>query len=152
MLEGVLQDEHGDYPAGSYVRSPPSISHTPRSELGCTVFVKLGQFAPHDRTQVHLDTASQFLAPVEARPGVAAMSLFADLQEQVRLEQWSPNAVVNLHAPGGLEVLVLGGEFTENGERFDLHSWLRLPPGATLQAAVGTQGCRVYIKAGHAES
>jgi len=29
VLEGVFQDEHGDYPAGSYVRNPPTSSHTP---------------------------------------------------------------------------------------------------------------------------
>lgn len=152
VFDGVLQDEHGAFPAGSYVRNPPSISHTPRSESGCTFFVKLGQFAPDDRTQVHLDTTLQVLAPVEARPAVSAMALFADLQEQVRLEHWAAGAVVNLHAPGGLEVFVLGGEFTEGSERFELQSWLRLPAGATLQAAVGMQGCRVWIKAGHAES
>jgi len=152
VLDGVLQDERGDFPAGSYVRNPLPLSHTPSSGSGCTLFVKLGQFAPDDQTQVHLDTPSQAFAPVEARPGVAAMSLFADLQEQVRLEHWAAGAVVNLHAPGGLEVLVLGGEFTESSERFELQSWLQLPAGATLQAAVGMQGCRVWIKAGHAES
>ena len=32
VLEGVFQDEHGDYPAGSYVRNPPTSAHTPGSE------------------------------------------------------------------------------------------------------------------------
>ncbi len=152
VLDGVLQDEHGDFPAGSYVRNPPTVSRAPGSELGCTLFVKLGQFAPDDRTQVRFDTASQVAAPVEARPAVAAMSLFADLREQVRLEHWAAGAVVNLHAPGGVEVLVLEGEFVEGGERFEPQSWLRLPTGATMQAQAGTQGCRVWIKAGHAEN
>ena len=47
VLNGVFQDEQGDYPAGAYVRNPPTSSHTPRSEAGCTIFVKLWQF---DRT------------------------------------------------------------------------------------------------------
>ena len=29
VLEGVFQDEHGDFPAGSYVRNPPQSHHTP---------------------------------------------------------------------------------------------------------------------------
>lgn len=31
VLEGVFQDEHGDYPAGTYVRNPPTTAHRPRS-------------------------------------------------------------------------------------------------------------------------
>ena len=52
VLEGVFQDEHGDYPAGSYVRNPPTSSHTPASAPGCTIFVKLWQFRPEDRTHL----------------------------------------------------------------------------------------------------
>ena len=51
VLEGVFQDEHGDYPAGSYVRNPPTTRHTPGSEPGCVIFVKLWQFDPGDRTE-----------------------------------------------------------------------------------------------------
>jgi ChrR Cupin-like domain len=29
VLEGVFQDEHGDFPAGSYIRNPPTSSHSP---------------------------------------------------------------------------------------------------------------------------
>ena len=44
VLEGVFQDEHGNFPVGSYVRNPPTSSHTPGSEPGCTIFVKLCKF------------------------------------------------------------------------------------------------------------
>ena len=30
VLEGVFQDEHGDFPTGCYIRNPPASSHTPR--------------------------------------------------------------------------------------------------------------------------
>ncbi len=152
VLECVLQDEHGDFLTGSYVRKPPMSSHAPRSELGCTLFVKLGQFNLDDQTEVNLDTASQAFAPVEARPGVEAIPLFADLDEQVRLERWAAGAVVNLPAPSGVEVLVLEGEFTEGGERFEAQSWLRLPAGSVMQARSGAQGCCVWIKAGYAKN
>ena len=34
VLEGVFSDETGDYPAGTYLMSPPGSSHAPLSELG----------------------------------------------------------------------------------------------------------------------
>ena len=37
VLEGVFQDEHGDFPAGSYIRNPPQSRHTPGSKPGCTI-------------------------------------------------------------------------------------------------------------------
>jgi hypothetical protein len=77
------------------------------------------------------------------------LELFEDRHERVRLERWSPNTWVKLSAPGGIELLVLAGTFTEGNERFETHSWLRLPPGAALQAVAGPQECRVWIKTGH---
>src|SRR4029077_70981 len=56
VLEGVFQDEHGDYPAGSYVRNPPTSRHTPGSAPGCVLFVKLWQFDPEDRVHARIDT------------------------------------------------------------------------------------------------
>jgi anti-sigma factor ChrR (cupin superfamily) len=42
VLEGVFQDEFGDYPAGSWLRSPHLSEHTPFSEQGCLIWVKTG--------------------------------------------------------------------------------------------------------------
>lgn len=42
VLEGVFQDEHGTYPAGSWLRNPPCSVHRPWSEAGCTIWVKTG--------------------------------------------------------------------------------------------------------------
>lgn len=56
VLAGVFQDEHGDFPAGSYIRNPPESKHTPASEPGCTILVKLWQFDLADRTHVRVDT------------------------------------------------------------------------------------------------
>ena len=43
VLDGVFSDQHGDYPAGSYLRNPPGSSHRPFTKEGCTLFVKLDQ-------------------------------------------------------------------------------------------------------------
>jgi len=42
VLDGVFQDEHGTYPAGSWLRNPPGSVHRPWSEMGCTIWVKTG--------------------------------------------------------------------------------------------------------------
>src|SRR5271165_5190868 len=68
VLEGVFQDEHGDFPAGSYVRNPPTSRHTPGSKPGCTIFVKLWQFNPNDRTQVRVDTSKMRFLSAQGRP------------------------------------------------------------------------------------
>lgn len=149
VLDGVFSDEHGDYPAGFYIRNPPTSRHTPGSSQGCTIFVKLWQFDPHDRTQVRIDTTKLAFLPSPDRPGVEVMTLFRDAHETVRLENWSPSADILLRAPGGIELLVLDGTFIEGGETFDSQSWLRLPVGATLTARAGASGCRVWIKTGH---
>ena len=46
MLEGVFQDDHGTYPAGSWLRNPPGSVHRPWSEAGCTIWVKTGHCQP----------------------------------------------------------------------------------------------------------
>lgn len=149
VLNGVFQDERGEYPAGSYVRNPPTSSHTPRSASGCTLFVKLWQFDPEDRTEVRLDTGALRFAPDPSRRGVMAMPLFHDRGEDVRLECWDADARVELAVPGGMELLVLEGQFQEGGETFGPQSWLRLPCGSTLEATAGQDGCQVWTKAGH---
>jgi anti-sigma factor ChrR (cupin superfamily) len=45
VLSGTFQDEHGDYPAGSWIRSPDKSEHTPFSEDGCLIYVKTGHLA-----------------------------------------------------------------------------------------------------------
>jgi anti-sigma factor ChrR (cupin superfamily) len=149
VLDGVFQDEHGDYPAGSYVRNPPTSRHTPGSAAGCTIFVKLWQFEPADRTEVRMNTAGIAYAAAAGRSGVEQLPLFRDAHEDVRLERWSPDAVVDLDVPGGAELLVLDGAFERDGERFEPLSWLRLPAGGVLQARAAANGCRLWIKTGH---
>lgn len=42
VLEGVFQDDAGDYPAGTWIRNPHQSSHNPFSTEGCLLLVKLG--------------------------------------------------------------------------------------------------------------
>jgi hypothetical protein len=149
VLEGVFQDEHGDYPPGSYVRNPPTTRHTPGSAPGCTIFVKLWQFDAEDRMEVRIDTGKRSFAPASGRTGIEVLPLFQDAREDVRLERWAPHRQISLDLPGGIEVLVLEGGFEEGGERFAPQSWLRLPARARLDAKAGPAGAKVWLKSGH---
>lgn len=143
VLAGVFQDEHGDFPAGSYVRNPPQSRHTPGSEPGCVIFVKLWQFDPDDRTPVQ--TRGLFAAPSEE----STTLLHRDARETVRIERWMAGSRTVSNPVGGLEILCLAGSFVESGERFGPQSWLRLPVGAALDASVGPDGCTAWLKEGH---
>jgi anti-sigma factor ChrR (cupin superfamily) len=149
VLDGVFQDEHGDFPAGSYIRNPPQSRHTPGSKPGCTIFVKLWQFDPADRTHVRIDTAKMQYVRDADRPMVESLPLFQDASEDVRLERWAAGAELLLELAGGGEFLVLDGAFVEAGETFVAQSWLRLPAGAELRAKAGPAGALVWIKTGH---
>jgi hypothetical protein len=146
VLAGVFQDEHGDYPVGTYVRNPPTSRHTPGSVSGCIILVKLWQFDPDDRTQVTLNTTQQQYIADSTRLGVSLLPLFADERETVRLEKWEANASIDLLAPDGLEIFVIQGGFRESGEVFQPHSWLRLPPYSRLLAQSELEGCQIWLK------
>lgn len=149
VLEGIFSDEHGDFPAGAYIRNPPTSRHSPGSRLGCTIFVKLWQFHPDDRTHVRIDAASRPFCADPEHSGLDLMPLFRDAREEVRLEHWAAASAIERGLPGGLELLVLSGGFVEGGESFKPQSWLRLPPGARLNAKAGADGCRLWAKLGH---
>jgi hypothetical protein len=113
------------------------------------IFVKLWQFDPDDRTPVRTDTTALSLAPAPDIPGVEFAVLYENAGELVLLERWAPGTNIAVPIPGGIELLVLDGGFTEGGEEFTRYSWLRLPAGSTLRAAAGPQGCRLWVKSGH---
>ncbi len=145
VLEGVFQDERGDYPAGSYVRNPPASAHAPGSDAGCIIFVKLWQFRRDDGAFVTVRPGEgRTRRPVEGQ--ATSHVLFEDAHEQVRRDTWSGSAPLHLANPLGLEVLVLEGSFTLEGERFSRLSWLRLAPGEDLHAQCGPQGAQLWLK------
>jgi hypothetical protein len=146
VLDGVFQDEHGDYPVGTYVRNPPTSQHTPGSKPGCTIFVKLWQFDLEDRTQIRVDMAAGLGAPVN---GLATAVLHQDPREKVTFHRFDPKAHLHVDAPGGLEVLVLSGTLDHAGQRLRTGSWMRLPTGAALDAVAGSDGADIWMKTGH---
>ncbi len=138
VLDGVFQDETGDFPVGSYVRNPPTSSHTPSASEGATILVKLHQFDPDDRTEVR-----------RSINGGGNIDLFKDAHEDVQVQTWGAGEHIELDADKGFEVFVIEGGFAEAGEEFGTWDWLRLPPGSRFAAVAGEGGARVWIKSGH---
>lgn len=149
VLDGVFQDEHGDFPKGSYIRNPPTSSHTPGAADGCVIFVKLWQFDPDDRTPVKIDMNKMASVRSAERPKVSVMPLFHDDRETVQLETWAAGSSIELDTPEGAEFLVISGDFKESDEHFRAQSWLRLPKGGKLNAVAGLDGARVWVKTRH---
>ncbi|TMO81976.1 cupin [Pseudoalteromonas sp. S3776] len=149
VLEGVFQDEHGDFPQGSYIRNPPQSKHKPGSQNGCIIFVKLWQFQPQDRTHVRLQT--QYMGSVQHATfkGLAITPLYKDDLEEVSLLHFEADANMQISASGGAELLVLEGDISEQSDVLVKHSWLRLPINTDLNITAGKHGAKVWLKLGH---
>jgi len=146
VLDGVFQDEHGDFPAGTYVRNPPTSSHTPGSAEGCVIFVKLWQFDTADRNQFRKTMTAELGASVN---GAATAQLHRDDRETVSYVHLEAGATFQNSDAGGIELLVIAGSVTEGGELLGKGAWLRLPEGDHLAATAGENGAKLWIKTGH---
>lgn len=146
VLDGVFQDEHGDYPAGTYVRNPPTTAHTPRSDHGCTIFVKLWQFDMADRNQFRITMDDALSAPVD---GIATAQLHHDPRESVTYSVMDAGATLSNTDTGGIEVLILEGAVQHGGETLEKGAWLRLPDGVSLSLTARPQGAKLWMKTGH---
>ena len=150
VLEGVFSDEHGDYPAGSYLLNPEGFSHAPFSEKGCVLFVKLRQYPGLSRQQIKVDSTR---APWRetGTPGVLDLLLYeeAGYPETMRLVNCEPQSGgIALDHPGGTEILVLEGAFENDAGHYVTGSWMRVPAGEAL-ALQSEAGGTVYVKSGH---
>ena len=146
VLDGIFQDEHGDYPVGTYVRNPPTSQHTPGSAPGCTIFVKLWQFDMDDRTQFRKDMAQELNTPID---GVATATLHKDARETVSYSHLDAGATLTSDSAGGIELLMIDGSVSAGEDTLIKNSWLRLPEGETLKATAGAQGAKIWMKSGH---
>src|SRR5262249_33460304 len=147
VLEGTFSDEHGDFGAGTYFRNGPGSSHAPFSKEGCTLFVKLHQFLPEDRTQVCVDTSTAAWLPEEE--GIEALPLHRFADERVMLMRLSAGARArSAKQPGGEEIFVLSGELTDEHGAYPRGTWLR-GPRESEHALYAQRETLAWIKTGH---
>jgi anti-sigma factor ChrR (cupin superfamily) len=148
VLDGVFSDESGEFPKGMYVRNPVGSSHKPYSKNGATILVKLRQFEPEDQEYVRIDTQKTEWRPGLV-PGLSVMPLHQYGTENVALVKWEPGTRFNEHMhPGGEEIFVLSGTFSDELGDYKAGTWLRNPPGSTHKP-YSEEGCTIYVKTGH---
>ncbi|MPW28145.1 cupin [Agarivorans sp. B2Z047] len=147
VLEGVFSDEHGDYPAGTYIRNPPGSKHSPFSKQGCVIFVKLNQFDARDLTQVRVNTKQTPWLP--GIGGLEVMPLHEFEHEHVALVKWPTGEIFQPHRHfGGEEILVLSGEFKDEHGSYPKLTWLRSPHMSQHHPFV-EQETIILVKTGH---
>jgi len=149
VLDGVFSDEHGDWPAGTYLLNPEGFSHAPLSREGCLLFVKLRQYPGTDREHVAIQTNSQSWRP-SVRKTVSWKKLYAQepYADFSRLELWeSPGEMGQVNFPQGAEILVLEGSFSDVDGHYPTHTWLRIPRGGSI-APISDAPCELFIKEG----
>ena len=150
VLGGTFSDEHGDYPAGTYLLNPEGFSHAPFSTAGCVLFVKLRQYAGSGRQQIIVDTNMGDWRPGRA-PGITVQPLYAEdgFAETMYLARLEAGAVSPaLDHPGGEEVFVVDGDLHDEDGDYAAGSWFRLPAGSRHQP-YSKGGCTLYVKTGH---
>ena len=144
VLDGVFADEHSAYPAGYYVRNPPGSLHTPRSDVGCTLFVKLRQFASDDLVPVVIDTSR--LGGTVADGSTQSHVLHRFGSEEVLLIDGGAGAVrAFVAATVPTEVLMLSGEAELLGHRLTRLAWIRIPAGQSMSMRFVRAG-RAFVK------
>ncbi|MDH3218783.1 MAG: cupin domain-containing protein [Gammaproteobacteria bacterium] len=147
VLDGVFSDEHGDYPAGTYLRNPPGSKHAPFSEPGCELLVKLEQFDPADDVSLRIDTRATAWLPGEC--GVKVMPLYYFETEMVALYKWPAGTRYEPQPHfGGEEVFVLSGTLCDEYGEYPAGSWLRNPHHSEHCRYV-EEDTVTWIKTGH---
>ncbi|APW46784.1 cupin domain-containing protein [Rhodoferax antarcticus] len=148
VLEGTLSDEHGDYPAGTYLQNPPGSGHAPYSTDGCTLFVKLRYLDPADTERVVINTRTahwhQGLVP-----GLKVLPISAFGTRNTAMVRWAPETYFNPHRHyGGEEILVVEGVFSDEHGHYPAGSWLRSPHMSQHQP-FSVEGCLIMVTTGH---
>jgi anti-sigma factor ChrR (cupin superfamily) len=150
VLEGTFSDEHGHYPAGTYLLNPQGFRHTPYSREGCVLFVKLCQYAGPGRPHIEVHTGNEPWTPGDQH-GVEVLPLYSefDWPETMSLERYVPGIVLPPQShPGGAEFFVLEGTLEDEQGDYAPGTWLRLPSGSS-HARRSATGCTFYMKRGH---
>jgi hypothetical protein len=149
VLEGIFSDQHGDYPAGTYVRNPPGSRHSPFSRDGCRILVKLRQFDPDDQQSLVVHTADTAVWQAPGSDGISTLSLYEYGAERVLMLRLGAGCVVPLGIDsGGAEMLIVSGSIEFDGDLLPAESWLRLPRGDTVNV-VAAEDSLLWMKTGH---
>jgi anti-sigma factor ChrR (cupin superfamily) len=150
VLDGIFSDEHGDYPAGTYVRNPPRSRHTPRTAPGCTILVKLRQMPTSEQNRIVVDTATTKWEQAD-NTGLKTQSLYLapDAQERVTLERLEAGGrLAEADCAGGEEIFILSGDLADEHGTYKAGTWIRNPAGFR-RGLTSNRGATYWAKRGH---
>ncbi len=155
VLSGTFSDEHGDYPAGTYVRNPPGSSHQPFSRDGCLILVKLQQFEMSDDRHI-VETLSLGMSAGEVSNGWSRQMLFEGYEDVFFVQSNESCAIPAEWLQLGVEMLVMSGGLTMVESADEVYrgegSWLRFPERSDKCFTVdimAEKNTQLWIKAGH---
>lgn len=145
VLQGTFSDEHGDFPAGTYVRNPIGTQHKPHSEDGCIIFVKLWQFDPEDNHQFDTNTLKAEWTTIS--PEISTLNLHEFCTEKVQLVKAIQDGKIDIDSETGFECLVLQGDCEIGTAAYQEADWIRLAKAKTTIKL--RKDSRIYLKTGH---
>lgn len=147
VLSGTFSADDDDYPAGWYLRNPPTSGHQPHSREGAIIFVKLRQMTTTETHTIAIDTNDD--SNWHTKDNREICSLYADDREQVSLQRLSTHqALFADTVTGGAEILVIKGNLIDAGQTYSQGSWIRLPVDTESQIQAGSEGVTIYLKTG----
>ncbi|MGH7884621.1 MAG: cupin domain-containing protein [Thermodesulfobacteriota bacterium] len=148
VLDGTFSDEHGDWPEGTYLLNPEGHAHSPRSQKGCTLFVKLRQYPGKSRKQITINTNEISWKKNDNNKKIKTLYKEDGYPEEMRLEKWDAGTEVEKSLyPKGAEILVLKGTLQDENGFYSKLNWLKFPPNSTHKP-FSENGCEFYIKTG----
>jgi anti-sigma factor ChrR (cupin superfamily) len=151
VLEGQIQTDAGSFTAGEFARIPPAgQTFTITSDTKAVLFHKLLPLRPGtaetDVIRVNFQTAAWSRGLVE---GLSVLGLHNNDHEGTALVHWAPGTVFNPHThPGGEEIFVLQGTFSDEHGDYPAGAWLRNPPWSSHKP-FSNEGTLIYVKTGH---
>lgn len=126
VLSGTFSDETGDFGPGSYIRNPPGSRHTPFSEEGCIIFVKLCQFDSSDRQTVRTNIFEALAKKAEDETVEVPLHQFNN--EKTSIFKVPAGQTLSLsERTDGLELLVISGKLSTPSEDWPAGTWIRTP-------------------------
>lgn len=148
VLSGTFSADNSDYPAGWYLRNPPTSGHQPYSHEGAVIFVKLWQMTADETHHVAINTNDA--ANWQKNGSREVCCLYSDAREQVSLQRINAGEILFADKmTGGAELLVIEGALIEAEQTYQRGSWIRLPVDAASKIVAGVNGATVYLKTGH---
>lgn len=147
VLDGTFSDDTGDFHAGTYFRNPPGFIHAPFSEEGCLILVKLHQMQADDTARLAIETDKVDWQDVGR--GVSVVHLHEHGSEQVVMVDLPAGTAGPRHThPGGEELYVIRGRYTDEFGTYTAGTWIRMPPGSEHTPVMDEQTL-LWVKSGH---